>query len=668
VAEPEDVLAEGALHATRLVREVWARRPAGRLAEPPRLPDLRHRLELFVAAVFPGTPEIGVAEPPAPLTLLARLARRRTSHLHGTHALPSADQGRIRLPAALDVPSADTPGRYRLLALEQAARLDRGTLAAVPLDDPLARDLYLLAEAAAVDAQLVRMFPRLGPDIREARREAAKQRPVARRPSRRELAAECLLHTLLLAEPQVPPAPFVLFGTPEGSRAWARDQRRTLAALTGPYRGMAPVPLWGEALGDPESTPHAAAAAASTEDEGSRAPGRVRALPRRPRPRDAGSDEEDAEPGMWMVRADDLQEKAEDPAGLQRPADRDQQADPGELADALSELPEARLVRRPGRVAEVLIGQEAIRRAPVVSSTPRASGVAYPEWDCQASTYRPRAVIVRERAAAAGEGAWVETTLRRHAAMIRAVRRDFERLRPRRMAFRRQPEGAELDIDALVAGWADRRAGGITDERYYVDVRPGRRDAAIMLLVDASASTDGWVIADRRIIDVEKETLLVASEALAALGDPHAMLAFASAGPSRVTVQILKRFDEAAGTGEVHRRIAGLEPDGYTRAGGAIRHATAGLMHQSARHRLLLLISDGRPNDIDRYEGRYGVEDTRAAVAEARLQGVHVHCLTVDREAPRYATRIFGRDFAVLSRAERLPGVLMALLRELVKR
>jgi nitric oxide reductase NorD protein len=132
-------------------------------------------------------------------------------------------------------------------------------------------------------------------------------------------------------------------------------------------------------------------------------------------------------------------------------------------------------------------------------------------------------------------------------------------------------------------------------------------------------------------------------------------------------LQVLKRFDEAAGIREVHRRIAGLEPDGYTRAGAAIRHATADLARQAARHRLLLLLSDGRPNDVDQYEGRYGVEDTRTAVAEARLQGVHVFCLTVDREAPRYATRVFGRDFAVLSRAERLPTVLTALLRDLIR-
>ena len=117
---------------------------------------------------------------------------------------------------------------------------------------------------------------------------------------------------------------------------------------------MAPVPLWG--VGSPAVAEASATAAPVELDAMSMPSGRTRTLPRRPRDRDAAEEEDDAEPGTWMVRADDLQEKAEDPAGLQRPADRDQQADPGELADALSELPEARLVRTPGPVAEVSSG------------------------------------------------------------------------------------------------------------------------------------------------------------------------------------------------------------------------------------------------------------------------------------------------------------------------
>jgi nitric oxide reductase NorD protein len=187
-----------------------------------------------------------------------------------------------------------------------------------------------------------------------------------------------------------------------------------------------------------------------------------------------------------------------------------------------------------------------------------------------------------------------------------------------------------------------------------------------MLLVDTSASTDGWVSGNKRSIDVEKEALLIVGEALQALGDPHMIMAYASAGPLRVDVRILKRFKDRTAV-EMHGRIAALEPDGFTRTGAALRHATACLMRRDARHRLLLLLSDGRPNDVDQYEGRYGIEDTRMAVTEARLLGVHIHCLTVDREAPRYAHRIFGRDFSVLPRVERLPVALTAILRDLLR-
>ncbi|MBX6364479.1 MAG: VWA domain-containing protein, partial [Gemmatimonadetes bacterium] len=274
----------------------------------------------------------------------------------------------------------------------------------------------------------------------------------------------------------------------------------------------------------------------------------------------------------------------------------------------------------------------------------------------------------RPSTAPAGDGRWAERVLACHAAAVRRVRRDFERLRPRRMLLRAQPDGAEVDIDAYVAAYADARAGGALEHRLYRDARPLRRDAATLLLVDASASTDGWLSGDRRIIDVEKEALLVAVEALAAAGDPHAVLAFSGEGPARVELRTLKRFDEPAGA-VVRGRVAALEPDGYTRAGAALRHATALLGRQPARHRLLLLVSDGRPNDVDAYAGRYGVEDTRQAVVEARLEGIHVFCLTVDREAPRYAAHVFGPGgYTVLQRPERLAGALVDTLRSLLRR
>lgn len=667
MAEPEDVIAEGALVATRLARKLWSRHAPGHRPGPPTLQDLRRRLELFTAAIIPEAPGIGVADPPAPQSLLARLAHRRHAHLRSDTPLSTTDGARVQLPASLPGLSAtDVPARYRLLALEQAARAARGTPGAAPSGDRLVRDLYYLSESAAVDAGLVRLMPQIADPIRAARRQDRAARALPSRPSPREHAVGQLRDGLLAADPASPPPPFTPTTCPADSLWWARAHARLLRDLPGPYRGIAPTPLWGE-LGVPEETPAILDGAPGPGPEAP-PPGRTRRLPRRPAVREAEDGEDDPDPGTWIVRTDDLQEKAEDPAGLHRPADRDDHADPGELAEDLSELPEARLVRSDGPVREVLEGETPIPHAALAGGPATGPGICYPEWDWRSARYRVRGAVVRERPAPAGPAAWVEQMLQRHGALIRGIRRDFEQLRPRRAVLRRQPDGADLDVDALVRAYGDVRGGGAADDRFYLDTRPVRRDVAISLLVDVSASTDGWVTGDRRIIDVEKEALVVVGEALAALGDPHAILAFSGEGPGRVDIQVLKGFREPARTGDCRARIAGLEPEGYTRTGAALRHATAGLAACPARHRLILLLSDGRPNDLDQYEGRYGIEDTRMAVTEARLQGMHCFCLTVDREAPRYATRIFGRDFGVLSRPERLPGVLIQLLRDLVRR
>jgi nitric oxide reductase NorD protein len=246
------------------------------------------------------------------------------------------------------------------------------------------------------------------------------------------------------------------------------------------------------------------------------------------------------------------------------------------------------------------------------------------------------------------------------------VRSRFEALRPRRGRVGRQADGADVDLSAYVTAFADWQARHAGDDRLYVASRPARRDLALALLIDVSASTDSWIAGSRRVIDVEKEALIVLLEALDALGDRHAAFAFSGEGPGNVRVVTVKDFDERGG-GEVRRRVAALEPDGYTRAGAAIRHASARLARQTARHRLLLMLSDGKPNDVDAYEGRYGIEDTRQAVAEARVQGLVPFCVTVDREAPAYLPSMFGPSgYAVLPRQELLPAVLVEVVRRLL--
>ena len=190
---------------------------------------------------------------------------------------------------------------------------------------------------------------------------------------------------------------------------------------------------------------------------------------------------------------------------------------------------------------------------------------------------------------------------------------------------------------------------------------------AILLLIDVSGSTDGWVSSGRRVIDVEREALLLVCIALSALGEPYAVQAFSGYGPGSVSVRTVKRFDEPYGN-PVARRIAALEPEHYTRAGAAIRHASATLMREPAAQRLLLLLSDGKSNDVDVYEGRYGVEDMRSAVIESKLQGIAPFCLTVDRQAASYLPGVFGaRQYALLAKPANLPAVLLDWMHGLIK-
>jgi nitric oxide reductase NorD protein len=182
--------------------------------------------------------------------------------------------------------------------------------------------------------------------------------------------------------------------------------------------------------------------------------------------------------------------------------------------------------------------------------------------------------------------------------------------------------------------------------------------------VDVSLSTDSWT-GGRRVLDVEKEALLVFAHALEACGDDHAILTFTSLRRQAVKVNTVMGFDEPFGPA-VTRRIAALKPGHYTRMGAAIRHASAELGKRPSRHRLLIVITDGKPNDSDHYEGRYGTEDTRRSVQEARRSGVSVFGVTIDASAQAYFPMLFGRGgYAIVSEPSRLPTVLPALYRQL---
>ena len=668
MAEPEEVILDGAHAATEFVSSLWRRH--GAHAPGLGLSDTRRRLELLIVAYGGQALPVVAAQAPARPTLFGRMARRTPSHLVDLRVLPSTDGARIRLPPRLDAAlgAAAAARRYRLLALIQAARAFRGVPRLLQPDlDPLVRDLYLLGECAASDRDLVAQFPGLTTDLGEARSAERGRRPAASHLTACEREVERLLDRVLASPPGSIPVGLPDAGGPDETLAWATGTAASLAARLGRYRGIRAVAVWG--LTDPYPAEPGRPRAAVPEDGlAPPPPARVRMLTRRPRVRDAPEDEDDPQMGMWMVQIDDPKEHVEDPMGLQRPADKDTDADADDLADSVSELEEARLAAVPGAPTEVLVSDDPPdRRAIDAHLTRTGVGIEYPEWDYRIGAYRAGHALVRERLAVPGDQAWAADVRRRYASEIGEVRRRFERLRAQRERLVRQLDGDDLDLGAFVTAWADARAGGASDDRLYERVRPGRRDVAVSLLVDVSGSTDSWIADQRRIIDVEKEALVLVCEALDALGDRYNLLAFSGEGARGVDLRLLKGFTEPYGQA-VRERIAGLEHDRYTRLGSAIRHTTASLCREHARHRLLLVLSDGKPNDVDIYEGRYGIEDARQAVVEARLQGLSTFCLTVDREAPVYLPRIFGASaYAVLRKAERLPTVLVEVVRQLLQ-
>ena len=183
------------------------------------------------------------------------------------------------------------------------------------------------------------------------------------------------------------------------------------------------------------------------------------------------------------------------------------------------------------------------------------------------------------------------------------------------------------------------------------------------MLVDVSLSTDSWV-EDRRVLDVEKEALLALAGGLDACGDEHAIFTFTSRRRDAVWVRTVKDFDQRLDALAI-RRIRALRPGHYTRMGAAVRHAARRLAERPHGHRLLLLLTDGKPNDADHYEGRYAVEDTRMAIREARRAGTKVFGITVDREARDYFPYIFGLGaYAIFPDISRLPAALPAMYRQ----
>lgn len=296
---------------------------------------------------------------------------------------------------------------------------------------------------------------------------------------------------------------------------------------------------------------------------------------------------------------------------------------------------------------------------------PLGPGLQLPEWDFRQARLRPDHCALQTLVARPAQPFVPPPALR---VVARRMRRRMEVLRAAPGRARGQTEGDEIDLDAWVRHRVD-AASAPQSESPAVFLRRVRseRSLATLLLADLSLSTDAYASNTQRVIDVIRDALYVFGEALAASGDPFEMLGFSSVRRQNVRIQHLKGFDEPWGA-TVRDRVGAIKPGYYTRMGAAIRLATQRLQARPERQRLLLILTDGKPNDLDVYEGRYGLEDTRHAVQAARAAGLTPFCVTIDETAHGYLPLLFGQQgYALVHRpqdlVQRLAGVHAALTR-----
>lgn len=331
------------------------------------------------------------------------------------------------------------------------------------------------------------------------------------------------------------------------------------------------------------------------------------------------------------------------------------------------EAPGGAVVERAERPDAPMAPAEGAPTDPDVDSVGRAW--VYREWDAAIQDYKPKWVTVREQSLREGNRAFVDQAMARHRVSIDQLRRRFEALRPQGLVrVRNLPDGDELDIDRVIDHHVDRRAGRTPSDRLYARHHREARDVAVAFLLDMSSSTneaaDG---VSRRVIDVEKEALIVAAEALSVLGDPFAVWGFSGYGREHVTFYVAKDFADPWDA-RARQRVGRMTFKMENRDGAAIRHATARLAAWPARQRLLLLLSDGKPLDCgcDHYFDKYAQEDTRVALREARKAGIHPFCITVDPAGPQYLSRMYGEvAYTVIDRVEALPARLVHIYRRL---
>ena len=293
---------------------------------------------------------------------------------------------------------------------------------------------------------------------------------------------------------------------------------------------------------------------------------------------------------------------------------------------------------------------------------PLGEGITLPEWDYKTQQLQAARCLLQPMLPRDAKPQKLPVRLQK---LSKVIQSQFEQLRSVRYWLKAQPQGEELDLSAWLDFHVESHIAPTAEKGLYSSFRGSNRDLSCLLLADLSMSTDAHLDNEHRVIDVVQDSLLLFGEALQSVGENFAMYGFSSVKRHNVRFTMIKNFNEPY-SDNVRGRIQAIRPGFYTRMGAAIRQATKVIAEQKSTEKLLLILTDGKPNDIDHYEGRFGIEDTHQAICEAKKLGIKPFCITIDTDAQEYLPYLFGNDgFTVILRPEQLPMRLPQLYHQL---
>lgn len=614
-------------------------------------------------------------------------------------AEPAFDGETVHLPDEIDwfASARHNRGAFRALVVRRASAVAFGSFDVEPswadrLPHPtLTRRLFEAVEALRLDRAVRRQYPGAVADLDRVDARALAARPAPSFDLEDALVDAVERRALGDTADAGPLAPLVsIAASVEAAGATVHDSVDAAMALVALLRPARPVPIEPAAVVQVEPLESTEELFEPWIEESTQPAGWIlEQLDGEATPSDddlaAGAAEFRGE-----LRADETYRSGPSAGGAVPDADASGTAiDPGDGADEPDDgVPAA--ADSPWRTA----------RAALAAAHAADRVILYDEWDYTNARYLRSWCRLHEYRLRGDDFGFVTDVRRRHAVLASQVRRRFSFLRPEAwLRVHRTPDGDELEIDAAIEALVDRRAGYTTDERLYMRRDRARREIATAFLVDLSASTGSPIVDPnappptfhpdlvdypylspgdvddrpvepaRRAIDIAKESLALMSDAVHVLGDRHAVYGFSGMGRDKVEFYVAKDFDDAPSP-RTWAALAAMEPRRYTRMGPAIRHATAKLHGEAVRTKLLIVVSDGYPQDSDYGptpgDKEYGLQDTARALQEAERAGVSTYCVTIDPAGNDYLRRMCPpQRYSVIEDVHSLPGELAKLYRAL---